>query len=246
LAEQRSRFAIVTGCSNGIGLAIAQAFKREGWQTAGVDLAPVPDGVCDLFVAGSVSDASILNKLHSELAGAAAATCCLVNNAAFGTAKTFLETSAEEWDRCLATNLSPVFHFTQKLQPMLENGSVINISSIHARATSVGAVAYATSKGGLSALTRALALELAPFGTRVNAILPGAIETAMLRGNMAYEENPEAALQFLRDRTPLKRIGQPHEIAELALFLADSSKAGNITGQEFICDGGAMARLSTE
>ena len=112
--------------------------------------------------------------------------------------------------------------------------------------TAVGAIAYATSKGGLSALTRALALELAEAGTRVNAILPGAIETAMLRGNMAYEEDPEAALEFLRERTPLKRIGQPREIAELALFLADPSKSGNITGQEFVCDGGAMARLPTE
>jgi len=238
--------AIVTGCSRGIGLAIVQAFQREGWATAGVDLEPAPDGVCDLFVHGSVSDASVLDELHAGLVERDAGECCLVNNAAFGTARPFLQTTAEEWDRCLATNLSPVFHYTQKLHAMLRGGSIINISSVHARATSIGAIAYATSKGGLSALTRALALELAAQDTRVNAILPGAIETAMLRGNMTYEEDPEAALEFLRQRTPLKRIGQPSEIAELALFLADHGKAGNITGQEFICDGGAMARLSTE
>jgi NAD(P)-dependent dehydrogenase (short-subunit alcohol dehydrogenase family) len=237
---------IVTGCSGGIGLAILEAFQREGWPTAGIDLAPSPGGACDLFVQGSVSDPRALEELYGRLEAANASECCLVNNAAFGTAHSFLETTAEEWDRCLATNLSPVFHYTQKLYPMLRGGSIINISSVHARATAIGAIAYATSKGGLSALTRALALELADSGTRVNAILPGAIETAMLRGNMAYEEDPEAALEFLRERTPLKRIGQPGEIAQLALFLADHSKAGNITGQEFVCDGGAMARLATE
>lgn len=239
-------YAIVTGCSRGIGLAILEAFKREGWLTAGVDLEACPDGVCDLFVRGSVSDPEVLERLSGGLEAGGAAECCLVNNAAFGTARSLLETTAEDWDRCLATNLSPVFHYTQKLYPMLRGGSIINISSVHARATAIGAIAYATSKGGLSALTRALALEFAEVGTRVNAILPGAIETAMLRGNMAYERDPEAALEFLRERTPLKRIGQPREIAELALFLADHSKAGNITGQEFVCDGGAMARLPTE
>jgi len=240
------RYAIVTGCSRGIGLAIVTAFKREGWLTAGVDLEEAPDGSCDLFVRGSVSDPATLERLFAGLVAGDASECCLVNNAAFGTAHPFLETTAEEWDQCLATNLSPVFHFTKKLHAMLRGGSIVNISSIHARATSIGAIAYATSKGGLSALTRALALELAERGTRVNAILPGAIETAMLRGNMDYEKDPEAALEFLRERTPLKRIGQPSEIAELALFLSDHEKAGNITGQEFVCDGGAMARLSTE
>jgi len=90
-------------------------------------------------------------------------------------------------------------------------------------------------------LTKALAIEFAEHGVRVNAILPGAIGTEMLRGSVS----DEASLQRLQDLTPLRRIGEPEDIAHLALFLADRVRAANITGQEFVCDGGALAKLAT-
>ena len=121
---------------------------------------------------------------------------------------------------------------------------------MHAFATSKNISSYAATKGGILAFTRALSLELAKYNIRVNAILPGAVNTKMLREGLKRdiknEENLNNALKEFEKKHPLGRIGQPEEIAKAIYFLADNNESSFITGQSLIVDGGAMAQLSTE
>ena len=126
---------------------------------------------------------------------------------------------------------------------------MVNIGSVHAISTSRNIAAYASSKGGLAALTRAAALELGP-AIRVNSVLPGAVDTPMLRAglNRAHLSSVTTSelMEQLAQRTVLRRIADPAEIAQSILFLADSERSSFITGQSIVVDGGAIAKLSTE
>lgn len=129
-------------------------------------------------------------------------------------------------------------------------GSVVNISSVHAVATSAGIAAYASSKGALLALTRAMALEFGTDGIRVNAVLPGAVDTPMLHAGLSRGHlNGDTTTKLLRGlgkKHVMGRVGKPSEIGQTILFLADNEKSSFMTGQALIVDGGATARLSTE
>ena len=131
-----------------------------------------------------------------------------------------------------------------------KGGSIINVSSVHAVATSKNLAAYATSKGALIALTRVAALELAKDRIRVNAVLPGAIDTEMFRSGIARGHLSDSAienrLEELGQKHPVGRVGKPEEIGKVILFIADDDQSSFITGQTIIVDGGATARLSTE
>ena len=144
----------------------------------------------------------------------------------------------------LSANLRSVYLMSKYAHPLLRRGAgaIVNLSSVHAIATSEKVAAYAASKGAVLALTRAMALELAQDGIRVNALLPGAVDTPMLRTGI----KSEIEIDGLARRTPLGRIGQPEEIAQAALFLADDERSSFITGQALVVDGGATARLGTE
>ena len=177
----------------------------------------------------------------------------VVNNAAVQIAKPLLETSIEEWDNVIATNLRSAFIIAKLAYPFLKDacdGSIVNVSSVHAVATSVNISAYAASKGGLLALTRAMAIEFAKDNIRVNAILPGAVDTPMLRAGLQRGHVSGGTvldrLENLARRTVNGRVGQPEEIAHAIYFLADSTQSSYMTGQAMIIDGGATARLSTE
>ena len=174
----------------------------------------------------------------------------LVNNAAIQIERPLSETTVSEWDLVLATNVRGAFIASQVVTSLLRasRGAIVNVSSVHALATSAGLAAYAVSKGALAALTRAAALELGPE-IRVNAVLPGAVDTQMLQsglGRRAGSERLQEAVDALAARTPLRRIGRPVEVAEAILFLADEQRSSFITGQTIVVDGGAVAQLSTE
>jgi glucose 1-dehydrogenase len=177
----------------------------------------------------------------------------LVNNAAVQIAKPLLETSVAEWDDVMVSNLRVVFLAMKLAYPLFEaagGGAVVNVSSVHAVATSANIAAYAASKGGMLALTRAMAIEFAPHDIRVNAILPGAVDTPMLRaglsrGHVGAGSMPER-LENLASKTVIGRVGTPEEIAHAIYFLADNNQSSFMTGQALIIDGGATARLSTE
>jgi NAD(P)-dependent dehydrogenase (short-subunit alcohol dehydrogenase family) len=129
-------------------------------------------------------------------------------------------------------------------------GAIVNVSSVHALATSKNIAAYAASKGALLAFTRATAIELAPDNIRVNAVLPGAVDTPMLRAGLNRGHvkmgNIEDSVCELGKKHVLGRIGLPEEIGQTILFLADDERSSFITGHGLIVDGGAIAKLSTE
>jgi NAD(P)-dependent dehydrogenase (short-subunit alcohol dehydrogenase family) len=173
----------------------------------------------------------------------------VINNAAELITKTALDTRIAEWDQLLATNVRSISQLSSLLHPLLlpTKGCIVNVASVHALATSPGVAAYAASKGAVVALTRAMALEFASDGIRVNSVLPGAVETSMLTEGLTRSGKPIAeALRSLAAAHPLGRIGKPEDIAEAIYFLADSGRAAFITGQMLVVDGGATARLSTE
>ncbi|GIV64222.1 MAG: hypothetical protein KatS3mg045_1561 [Bellilinea sp.] len=177
----------------------------------------------------------------------------VIHNAALQIAKPLIETTAEEWDSVMASNLRSVFLGAKLAYPLLKaagGGAIVNVSSVHAVATSANIAAYAASKGGLLALTRAMAIEFAPDNIRVNAILPGAVDTPMLRAGLnrghVGGETIYDRLENLARKTVNGRVGKPEEIAHAIYFLADDTQSSFMTGQALIVDGGATARLSTE
>ncbi len=244
---------LVTGVAGGIGSATAQVFSESGWTVVGVDRREVtkPAGV-DQYIAADISNPSSLERIFSALSTCHHRLDALVNNAAYQVCKPIMETTAEEWDAVMASNLRSVFLSIKLAYPLLKahGGSIVNVSSVHAVATSTNIAAYAASKGALLALTRALALEFGPAGVRVNAVLPGAVDTPMLHAGLSRGhvegDSIEKLVRGLGRKHVLGRVGRPEEIGRAILFLADSCESSFMTGQALIVDGGATARLSTE
>lgn len=235
---------LVTGAAGGIGKSICEVFLEAGYQVIGVDCrktAKLPYEMLHFDIKRLVcSDASCesfyqrveeLTEGHLDV---------LVNNAAVQIIKPIEAVTAEDWDKTLNTNLLAAFWLIQHfLSPLrTAKGSVVNIASIHATVTKPEFSMYSTSKAALVSLTRALAIELAP-AVRVNAVLPAATDTAMLRAG--FKDNPQG-LQVLGGYHPLGRIAQPREVAQVVLFLA-GQQASFMTGSTVVVDGGIGACL---
>lgn len=245
-----TRVAIVTGAAGGLGLAIVAAFREEGWHVVGIDrVEGAATEYGDAYISANLADADAVESAFAEIAELKRIDA-LVNNAAIQVGSTVLETSLEEWDAVMATNVRSAFLTIRAAYPLMRDrgAAVVNVSSVHAVATSSAVAAYATSKAALIGLTRAAAIELASSGIRVNAALPGAIDTPMLQAGAQRRGagTPDAALSALASRTPLGRVALPEEIAQAILFLSDSARSSFMTGQSLIIDGGATTQLSTE
>ena len=199
-----------------------------------------------------LEDPTEIEDLIESLSEKSTSLDALVNNAAIQFNKSILETTNDEWEQVQATNVQAVFVASRLAYPLLSeaSGAIVNVSSVHALATSVNVAAYAASKGSVLALTRAMALEFAEGDVRVNAVLPGAVDTDMLREGLDRGHlsgtSAEAKIEALGLRTALGRVGHPEEIARTILFLADSEQSSYITGTSLVVDGGTLARLSTE
>jgi glucose 1-dehydrogenase len=250
-----TRSVLITGAAGGIGRAAVALFAEKGWQVIGVDRAPFGVGfpVSGLFIQTEISHPESMESIFTRVQAFTPVLHALVNNAAVQVAKPLVETSVEEWDMVIANNLRPAFLLAKLAYPLLKQaggGAIVNVSSVHAVQTSANIAAYAASKGGLLALTRATAIEFAPDNIRVNAILPGAVDTPMLRAGLnrghVSGADVHARLDNLARRTVNGRVGQPEEIAHAIYFLADETQSSFMTGQAMIVDGGATARLSTE
>ena len=247
------RVVLITGVAGGIGAATAEVFQREGWHVVGVDRAQqqAPAGV-DHYIHADISDIAANRAIFEQVAGEEARLDALVNNAAIQIVKPLVETTPDEWDRVMASNVRAVYLAIRHAYPLLREGggSIVNVSSVHAVATSPGMAAYVASKGALMALTRAVALELAGDDIRANAVLPGAVDTHMLRAGLARDHagagDVEERLKVLGSKHVVGRVGEPAEIGEVILFLCDDQRSSFVTGQSIIVDGGTTARLSTE
>ena len=255
MALTRPRVMLITGAAGGVGRATVQVFHQAGWKVIGVDRSdfgePFPED--GRFIRADISDPAELNGVYEQARGFTDCLDAVVNNAAVQISKPLLETSVEEWDMTMASNLRSVFLGTKLAYPLLKaagGGAIVNVSSVHAVATSVNIAAYAASKGGLLALTRELAIEFAPDHIRVNAILPGAVDTPMLRAGLSRGQHSGGSmldrLENLARKTVMGRVGEPEEIGRAIYFLADETQSSFMTGQAVIVDGGATARLSTE
>jgi glucose 1-dehydrogenase len=244
--------AIVTGAASGIGYAIAERFLREGAKVmfADIDVQKGERAEADLKKLGDARfvKADVSRRLDAHNLVAAALDSfgdidILVNNAGIVHGADFLDLKEEDFDRVIGVNLKGSFlvgqavarYMVEKVEKGGPAGVIVNMSSVNAVFAIANQVPYSISKGGVSQLTKVMALSLAPHGIRVNAIGPGSIMTEML----ASVNSDPAARNKILSRTPLGRIGEPSEIASVAAFLA-SDDASYITGQTIYADGGRL------
>ena len=243
----QQKIAIVTGASQGIGLACAQRLVQEGARVMLVDLRPEgADAAAQLgeqarFYRADVSRKAEVDVMVQATLDAFGRIDILVNNAGVTHAADFLDLQEEDFDRVLRINLKSMFLCSQAVARDMvkrgEGGCIINMSSVNAELTIPNQVPYVVSKGGVNQLTRVASISLAQHGIRVNAIGPGTILTELAK--QAVLGSPEARRTIL-SRTPLGRCGEPEEIASICAFLA-SDDASYMTGQTLYADGGRMA-----
>jgi 3-oxoacyl-[acyl-carrier protein] reductase len=237
------RVAVVTGAGSGIGRATAELFAREGARVVAVDRPGVEHsshaGItgleCDLLEDGAP------RAVREAVQGAHGRADILFANAGIAGFRKLEKLTDEEWDRMMGVNLRAAFRLTQTLVPLIAqspNARIIYTSSLAAMFTSDGLAAYAASKAGLLGLMRALAWELGPRGITVNALLPGSVVTPMTSAAFGQEE----VARSWSDKTALRRLAQPIDIARVALFLA-SDDGGYVTGQPIVVDGGQSIRM---
>ena len=244
--------AIVTGGAKGIGYAVARKLLREGArvmiadidEVAGQDAIETLSGDGEVrFFAADVSERLDVHNLVARTIDAFGSITALVNNAGIVHAADFLDLDEADFDRVLKVNLKSAFlcgqavarHMVELVAGGNEPGAIVNMSSINDTFAISNQVPYSVSKGGVSQLTKVMALSLAPHGIRVNAIGPGSIMTDML-ASVAHSKDVK---NRILSRTPLGRIGSPDEIASVAAFLL-SSDASYVTGQTIYADGGRM------
>lgn len=248
MSASTTRAALVTGIAGGIGTAIGQALREDGWYVIGLDLfAPDNEKACDRFLKGDLARIGSLeeeglafaSRLAQELEKSPLSL--LVNNAAVQRLGRCDELSWEDWLETLFVNLSAPFALARLLAPQLRaaRGLIINIGSVHARATKPGFSAYATSKAALHGLTRALAIDLAPQ-VRVLTLAPAAVDTPMLAAGFQGARDKLAALNTTH---PLGRIARPEEVGQAVRFLASDAGAAFMAGSTMWLDGGILARL---
>lgn len=228
---------VITGASSGIGAACVDVYRAMGVESIGVDLAG--QSRADDHLALDLADPSCGSAVAGHVGSRAVDV--LVNCAAVGSSLRAVDIEADEFDRVIAVNLRAPFLLASSLYEALRarSGAVINVASVHAQATSSPVSVYAASKGGLVALTRALALEWGPE-VRVNCVLPGAVGTPMLADGL---ERAGRDLESFGASQAAGRVGHPEEVADAIVFMASNRY---LTGASLIVDGGATARLSTE
>ena len=242
-----NRSVLVTGVSGGIGVAMCRAFSKEGYRVIGIDRTGpstdmVPDAFIDMDLDVLCRDPEMRDQAFAQIREQVGNVPlhAIINNAAVQVKKSASKLTVADWTLTFHVNLLAPFLLVQGLLPDLEasQGAVVNISSIHAHHTKHGFIAYATSKAALDGLTNSLAVELGSR-VRINAIAPGAIGTPML---MAGFEGRTSQMESLSAMHPVGRIGEPEDVARLALYLVSDS-AAFVNGATFALDGGIRGRL---
>jgi len=239
---------LVTGAAGGLGSAICERFAAGGWDVVATDRpdARAPTGD---WAPADLLDVEQIRWMVAQATAIHARLDCVVNAAGLWTEGASDATTEEEWDRVVGVNLKAAYFVSSAAIPHLEatGGSIVMISSDAGIQGNAGAAVYSASKGGVSNLTRALALELAPRGVRVNAVCPADIETPMLEGQARDfgGGDPEGYYANLRSAYPQgqrARFLAPAEVAEVVWFLAQPSAAG-VTGANWSIDFGLSAGI---
>jgi 3-oxoacyl-[acyl-carrier protein] reductase len=248
----RGKVALITGGSSGIGRAVGVALARSGVHIAFSYLDESPEaqqeadrtaaeltacGVRVVHRAMDVASSAAVDGFVQEVRERLGGLFILVNNAGIGRDGALWRLSTSDWNRVLETNLSAAFYHIRAVAPLFraqEAGRIVNVASIHARRAEFGLVNYAASKAGVEALTRNAALELGPSNINVNAVAPGYIRTTRLTDRVPTEILDEA-----RERSALRRLGDPQDVAGAVLFLC-SEAARHLTGVTLPVDGGYL------
>lgn len=251
-----NQVAIVTGAAKGIGWGIAKVMSAKGAKVVLVDWDEGngqksakeinQEGGEALFINCDVSNEQQVKAMIAKTIDAFGRIDILVNNAGVGVYKTVLDASSEDWDHCLAVNLKGVFLCSKYAIPYMQKlgkGAIVNISSVHSHATVNGVGPYAASKGGITALTRNMAIDYGPT-IRVNSIAPGWVLTPLIQSIFDGYDDPAEQQHLVEQRQVMKRIGQPEDIGYAAAFLA-SDEAAFITGAQLFVDGGLTAQLES-
>ena len=250
----RGEVVVVTGAARGIGRAIAERALAEAARVGllDVDRDALHDTVTALGSGGRVAaataditDEHAVTDAVARIADRLAAPTVLVNNAgrnAYGDATTM---TVPEWDAVFSVDLRGAWLMARAVLPAMiaaGRGAVVNVASLHARLTTTGMFPYAAAKSGLVGMTRSLALDVAEHGIRVNAVSPGYIATEL--GEQYFDQHPDpGARQAAIAVQPLRRFGEPSEVAAVVCFLA-SGEAGFVTGADWAIDGGLGARFA--
>jgi NAD(P)-dependent dehydrogenase (short-subunit alcohol dehydrogenase family) len=246
----KDRVALVTGGASGIGKATAELFAREGARVTVADYsadgrdtvqAIKNAGGEAIFVPVDVSDSGQVAKMVEAALQAYGRIDILFNGAGVLYYGTVLETDEQAWNRVISINLTGTYLCCRAVLPHMirqGSGSIINVAStVGAHDACANAVAYVTSKGGVTLFTKAMAIDHAKQGVRVNALVPGATDTPMIRKALTPE-----ALEALAASHPIGRLGRPEELAKAVLFLA-SDDASFVTGTAMYVDGGQTAKI---
>jgi meso-butanediol dehydrogenase / (S,S)-butanediol dehydrogenase / diacetyl reductase len=245
--ELKGKVAIVTGGSSGIGEAISQTLAKEGASVAIADIKTgstaekIRDGGGEAtFIQTDVRKENDVKRFVEETLRRYGQVDILCNNAGVELVRPLVETTTSDWERVIDTNLKGVFLFSREVLPHMmkrKEGLVVNIASQLGLVGLPGLSAYCASKGAVITMTKAMALECARFGVRVNAVCPGAIDTPMVQREVNLESDPAAARHDMIGRHPLGRLGRSDEIAQAVLFLS-TPRSSFITGHSLVADGG--------
>ena len=254
VTEFKGRVAVVTGAAMGIGKACAELFAKGGASVVIADIdAAAGSATADaigsvggraLFVETDVSSMAAMEAMATTAISAFGGIDILVNNAAQAIGGRVDQIDEDSWNRVITTNLSSVWRGMRVCIPsMIERGrgAIVNMSSVQALAGFKGWAAYAAAKGGIDALTRQTAVDLAPLKIRVNAVAPGTIMTPLNQRIFETVDDPQTLIDTWNRAHPIGRFGEAHEVAEAVGFLA-SERAAFITGEILRVDGGLVVR----
>jgi NAD(P)-dependent dehydrogenase (short-subunit alcohol dehydrogenase family) len=233
------RVCLISGAASGIGLATVRLFRALGATVAALDLEPAPEA--DLALRGDAADTSDVGRVVREVLERFGSLDVLVNNAGIGGVGNLAETTPELWDEVMRVNARSVFLMCRAVVPgMVErrSGAIVNVSSAIAETGLARRVSYAASKGAVLALTKSLQVDCAPYGIRVNAVLPGTIHTPLVDRYLreAYD-NPEEALGAIKARQLTGELGRAEDVANAIAFLA-SDASRFVLGTGLFVDGG--------
>ncbi|MCM4076428.1 SDR family NAD(P)-dependent oxidoreductase [Paractinoplanes hotanensis] len=239
--------AVVTGAARGIGRSVVVQLRAAGYRVLALDIAPEVKDLAETDqVVPLVADVTADDTPRATIDRAVAEfgqLDLLVNNAARFLRRPVLDTSDEDFDGLIATNVRPAFRFARAALPRLAEtrGCIVNTASISGLIGVPHQVAYAMTKGAIVQLTRQLAVEWAARGVRVNAVAPGAVDTGFMDEARAADPDPAASLAVTLSNHPIGRMSTPDEVARAIVFLAAPESAG-ITGTILSVDGGYVAR----